>query len=91
MADFDFKWNRPGVREIWRSDGMQNALWEVVSPIAEQASEVVDLQYGHNPKYPHYVAHVHVLDNTAIGSVKTVSIQSQIDENKYHTLEYFNH
>ena len=89
--DYTFKFDKEGVREIWKSGGMQAALREVVEPIAEQASQVVDLQYGENPKFPHYKAFVNVLRNTAIGAVSTISYQSRIDENKYHTLEYFNH
>lgn len=95
MADMDFKLNKAGLREIFKSAGMQAALRNEAEKLATKANKVAEahakeLHIDHF-KAPPYGAHVDVLRNTAVGAVHTNHIMGRKDQAKFSTLNSVNH
>lgn len=95
MADVDFKIDRSGIREIFKSAGMQSALMEHAQTLAERANREAEWHkkklHINKFKKPPYAAHVDVLDNTAVGAAHTNGKMGQADMAKFNTLASVNH
>lgn len=85
----DFQPHRAGIIEVWRSQGMQDALREVADAKVEEANAAARL-HG-TTKVPPYAGGVDVLDRTAVGYVTTRTRLGAIDQSAHHTLDAINH
>lgn len=95
MADVDFKLNSAGLREIFKSDGMQAVLMEHAEAFAAEANSRAESHkrelHVNDFKVPPYAAHVDVLRGTAVGAAHTNGRMGQLDNAKFHTLNSVNH
>lgn len=95
MADVEFKINRSGIREIFKSGGMQAALKECAQTLADRANREAEWHKNklHIKEFqvPPYAAHVDVLNNTAVGAAHTNGKMGQADMAKFNTLAGVNH
>lgn len=94
-SDFEIKLNHvtldnAGIIEIWKSQGMQDALCSVVeekAELANQAFAVMNIE----PEVSPYVGGVDLADRTAIGYVTTHTELGRIDQARNQTLDALNH
>lgn len=78
-----------GIQEIFKGAGMQTALSDVVTPMAEKATELGHLH--RTDKEPEYAGVVKVLDRTAVGVVKPANVYAYIDNKWHNTISSINH
>ena len=95
MADVEFKLNSAGIREIFKSAGMQAVLKEYAQAFADEANSRAE---NHKKelhisefKVPPYAAHADVLRGTAVGAAHTNGKIGQLDQAKFNTLNSVNH
>lgn len=91
----DFKLNRAGLREVFKSEGMQEVLLSYAQELADEANNQAK---GHEKglhisefHVPPYAAHVDVLSGTAVGAAHTNGKMGRLDHAKYSTLNAVNH
>lgn len=91
MADVEFRLNRSGLREIFKSPGMQDALMDASQAKAGEANGRASTNAGHDLSKQPYEAYTRVLGGTAIGAVSTTGREGAAHEARHHTLSGTNH
>lgn len=91
MAEAEFRLNRAGLREIFRSQGMQDALMGAAQAKAGEANGRARTDAGHGLAKSPYEAYTRVLGGTAIGAVSTTGREGAAHEARHHTLSGTNH
>ncbi len=91
MADVDFRLNLAGVREVFKSKGMQDALMEASLAKAGEANARARATARHALSKDPYEAYTRILSGTAVGGVSTSGPEAHNHEATHHTLSGVNH
>lgn len=92
MADLRLGRFRPikaGIREVWKSQEMQDALRDLADEKAGEANSIAHLHSEHDEEL--YGFGVDVLRGTAMGYVETKGVLGRIEQRAHHTLDAINH
>ena len=84
-----FRPNNAGIIEVWKSQGMRDALAEAASELCARANDQGSV-HGDAPD-DLYKDGVDLAGFTAIGYVRTNGLEGRIDQQYHRTLDNINH
>lgn len=95
MAKVVFKPDIGGIREVFRGEGVQNELAQIVADIERACTlSVLEDREAKGDDFhtaAPFASSVDIAKWTAIGEVRTISNEGYRFENKTHIMESFNH